>query len=248
MAASENRWLELGADDIVILSSHPIPGNETERHQGHRRPGPPRRRGRALRHRRRPRHRPRQAGGAQDVPLDRPARVVHARCTASTATWSPTPSSARQMGVAADHVLVCEDGDQLDARRRRASSAIGQVPAGYLYVDGIVGDVGNGVLRDRQVLAEEGVVVVVVTRRRRRPAPSSPAPRSSPAAGSTPPRPRTCSTSAPTRSARRSRTRSQNDEPPTSRPSSATCAGPPASSSATSTKRRPMIVPVVMEA
>ncbi len=35
-------------------------------------------------------------------------------------------------------------------------------PAGYLYVDGIVGDVGNGVLRDRRVLAEEGVVVVVV--------------------------------------------------------------------------------------
>ena len=39
----------------------------------------------------------------------------------------------------------------------------GEVPAGYLYVDGIVGDVGRGVLRDRRVLAEEGVVVVVVT-------------------------------------------------------------------------------------
>jgi ribonuclease J len=37
------------------------------------------------------------------------------------------------------------------------------VPAGYLYVDGIVGDVGQGVLRDRRALAEEGVVVVVVT-------------------------------------------------------------------------------------
>ena len=36
----------------------------------------------------------------------------------------------------------------------------GQVPAGYLYVDGIVGDVGQGVLRDRRVLAEEGVVVL----------------------------------------------------------------------------------------
>ena len=39
---------------------------------------------------------------------------------------------------------------------------VGRVPAGYLYVDGIVGDVGQGVLRDRRVLAEEGVVVVVV--------------------------------------------------------------------------------------
>ncbi|MGA0980946.1 MAG: ribonuclease J, partial [Candidatus Nanopelagicales bacterium] len=42
-------------------------------------------------------------------------------------------------------------------------SPVGRVPAGYLYVDGIVGDVGQGVLRDRRVLAEEGVVVVVVT-------------------------------------------------------------------------------------
>jgi ribonuclease J len=39
----------------------------------------------------------------------------------------------------------------------------GRVPAGYLYVDGIVGDVGQGVLRDRKVLAEEGVVVVIAT-------------------------------------------------------------------------------------
>ena len=57
--------------------------------------------------------------------------------------------------------MVCEDGDQLlltdDGLVPHA-----RVPAGYLYVDGIVGDVGNGVLRDRRVLAEEGVVVVVV--------------------------------------------------------------------------------------
>ena len=57
---------------------------------------------------------------------------------------------------------MCEDGDQLtiDDEGIRVT---GQVPAGYLYVDGIVGDVGHGVLRDRRVLAEEGVVVVVVT-------------------------------------------------------------------------------------
>jgi ribonuclease J len=68
----------------------------------------------------------------------------------------------RLMGVAHDHVLLCEDGDVLELADEGLSLA-GRVPAGYLYVDGIVGDVGQGVLRDRKVLAEEGVVVVVVT-------------------------------------------------------------------------------------
>ena len=66
------------------------------------------------------------------------------------------------MGVPRDHVLVCEDGDVLVVNDDRVDFA-GRVPAGYLYVDGIVGDVGLGVLRDRAVLASEGVVVVVVT-------------------------------------------------------------------------------------
>jgi ribonuclease J len=58
--------------------------------------------------------------------------------------------------------VLCEDGDVIEitddgiVRKER-------VPAGMLYVDGIVGDVGQGVLRDRKVLAEEGVVVAVVT-------------------------------------------------------------------------------------
>ena len=42
-------------------------------------------------------------------------------------------------------------------------AVVDRVPSGYLFVDGIVGDVGHGVLRDRRVLAEEGVVVVIVT-------------------------------------------------------------------------------------
>jgi ribonuclease J len=68
----------------------------------------------------------------------------------------------RLMGVADDQVLLCEDGDavllQADGLKRD-----GRVPAGYVYVDGTVGDIGHGVLRDRKVLSEEGVVMVVVT-------------------------------------------------------------------------------------
>ena len=66
------------------------------------------------------------------------------------------------MGVRPDNVVLCEDGDVLELSAD-GLTPVGRVPAGYLYVDGIVGDVGRGVLRDRQKLAEEGVVVVVVT-------------------------------------------------------------------------------------
>ena len=60
---------------------------------------------------------------------------------------------ASAMNMPADHVMVCEDGDQLlltdDGLKPHA-----RVPAGYLYVDGIVGDVGNGVLRDLPALQQ----------------------------------------------------------------------------------------------
>ena len=69
---------------------------------------------------------------------------------------------AERMGVSREKVIVCEDGDQLTITKKGIKVDRRAVPAGFLYVDGIVGDVGSGVLRDRRVLAEEGVVVVIV--------------------------------------------------------------------------------------
>jgi len=69
---------------------------------------------------------------------------------------------AMEMGVASDNVLLAEDGDVVELSEKGVEF-VDSVPAGFLYVDGIVGDVGHGVLRDRKVLAEEGVIVVVVT-------------------------------------------------------------------------------------
>ena len=66
------------------------------------------------------------------------------------------------MGTAPDHVLQATDGDVLELSDNGLVFA-DKVPASYLFVDGIVGDVGQGVLRDRRVLAEEGVVVIVAT-------------------------------------------------------------------------------------
>jgi ribonuclease J len=70
---------------------------------------------------------------------------------------------ARDVGVADDRVLICEDGDVVTLGPGGAEVERRAVPAGYMYVDGIVGDIGHGVLKDRRVLAEEGVVVVIVT-------------------------------------------------------------------------------------
>ena len=66
------------------------------------------------------------------------------------------------MGTTPDHVLQATDGDVLELSDNGLVFA-DKVPASYLFVDGIVGDVGQGVLRDRRVLAEEGVVVIVAT-------------------------------------------------------------------------------------
>jgi ribonuclease J len=66
------------------------------------------------------------------------------------------------MGTDPSRVVQAADGDVLELDDDGLRFA-GQIPSNYLFVDGIVGDVGQGVLRDRRVLAEEGVVVVVAT-------------------------------------------------------------------------------------
>ena len=234
--------------DTVILSSHPIPGNETNVSKVIDGLAPPRRRGRALRHRRRARHRPRQAGGDQDAPVDRASRECFIPVHGEYRHLVP-PRRARPqvMGVPPSDVLICEDGDQLDARRRRHPRQRGEVPAGYLYVDGIVGDVGHGVLRDRRVLAEEGVVVVIVTVDVEAGAIIT-GPEIITRGWVYAPEAEDLLDEAPTSCARPSRTCSPRPARPTSRRSSAHVRKAAGRFVNDRTKRRPMIVPVVMEA
>jgi ribonuclease J len=161
MAAGENKWLTVGDGDLVIMSSHAIPGNEAP------------------------------VGKVIDGLCRLGAEVVHSGLAAvhvsghakreelKTLLSIARPQAfipvhgefrhlthharlAKDMGVPSAKILLAEDGDVIELNDSGIDFA-GQVPAGYLYVDGIVGDVGRGVLRDRRVLAEEGVVVVVVT-------------------------------------------------------------------------------------
>jgi ribonuclease J len=69
---------------------------------------------------------------------------------------------ARQMGISSECVFLLRDGDVLELREGGGRVA-GRVPAGRILVDGKgIGDVGDEVLRDRQHLAQDGMVVVVV--------------------------------------------------------------------------------------
>ncbi len=70
---------------------------------------------------------------------------------------------AVMMGVEKDHVLIGDNG-QIFEFSNRSGHKTGRVNAGRVFVDGLgVGDVGNIVIRDRQQLAMEGVVIVVMT-------------------------------------------------------------------------------------
>lgn len=161
LARGDNRFVELNSDDTVILSSHAIPGNETS------------------------------VNKVIDGLLRKGAEVVHSGIADVHATghaqadeiktyisllkpefYIPIHGEYRHMlanaklaelmGIPSDNVVLCSDGDVIEL----SDSGIerkDRVSAGYVYVDGIVGDVGQGVIRDREALGEEGVVVVVVT-------------------------------------------------------------------------------------
>jgi ribonuclease J len=161
MSRGESKWLKVGPDDTVILSSHAIPGNEGN------------------------------VNRVIDGLIRAGAKVVHSGIADVHATghaqadelktyhsivqpewFVPVHGEFRhlrahaelavQMGADPARVVQVQDGDVIELNDR-GLDIVGRVPAHYVFVDGIVGDVGQGVLRDRQVLAEEGVVVVVAT-------------------------------------------------------------------------------------
>lgn len=69
---------------------------------------------------------------------------------------------AENLGIDKDHIFILSSGDTLELDHEEAK-VTGKVPVGTILVDGLgVGDVGNVVLRDRQHLAEDGILIVVL--------------------------------------------------------------------------------------
>ena len=69
---------------------------------------------------------------------------------------------AMDLGIEKENVFIISSGDVLEMNDEKAA-VTGKVPVGDILVDGLgVGDVGNIVLRDRQHLAEDGIMIVVL--------------------------------------------------------------------------------------
>lgn len=70
---------------------------------------------------------------------------------------------ARELGMPKENIFISENGQILEFTREKGQVA-GKVTAGMVMVDGLgVGDVGNIVLRDRRQLSQDGILIVVVT-------------------------------------------------------------------------------------
>lgn len=162
MALSEHRKVEVGAEDYIIISATPIPGNE------------------------------KAVGHVVDELLKRGCEVVYERmydvhvsghaCREELkiiqGLTKPTffipvhgeqkhlqkhADLAYSMGMDKQHVLIADIGTVVELTPQKMQ-VTGTVPAGRVLVDGLgVGDVGSIVLRDRRHLAEDGLIVVVAS-------------------------------------------------------------------------------------
>lgn len=162
MANGDQRNVTIKSGDTVIISATPIPGNEElvgrnidnlfklganviyDRHEqihvsGH---------------------------GAQDelklmLSLLRPRFLIPVHGQYRHLTWHKR--LGEQMGLAPENILLVENGSVIEFTATTATVAH-QVPAGYVFVDGSsVGEIGDVVLRDRQILAQDGILMVAVT-------------------------------------------------------------------------------------
>ena len=162
MASREHKYVKVGEGDVVVISAHAIPGNESNVSRVidafYRSGAEVIHDGNAAVH---------VSGHASQEELKFVLNLVKPEW------FVPVHGEYRHMvhhadlaedsGVAPEKVFVCEDGDAITITDSGMEVERQAVPSGYTYVDGIVGDIGQGVLRDRRQLAEEGVVVVFVT-------------------------------------------------------------------------------------
>jgi ribonuclease J len=161
IAAQEHPQVKLKPGDSVILSASPIPGNEelVSRTINN-----------CYKHGARvfypPLHRVHASGHANSEELKLMLNLVKPRfflpVHGEFRHLAHHAEIAHDVGIPKERVVVVDDGNvvELDG----APHLRNKVPAGYVFVDGLgVGDVGSVVLRDRRVLSQDGIFIVIVT-------------------------------------------------------------------------------------
>ena len=159
LSTGTNRQFDLAAGDTVVLSSHPIPGNEESVHRTINRLF--RRGANVIYDAIAPVH---VSGHASQeemklllnlvkpkyfIPIHGELRHLHIHA-----------SLAREVGIPAERIAVLENGQVVEFNER-GMQVIERVPGGYVFVDGTgVGDIGPDVVREREALARDGIVLV----------------------------------------------------------------------------------------
>ena len=160
LSSADHRALKLGDDDAVIISATPIPGNESNVN-------------RVINNLTRLGVRVIHSGGAP-VHVSGHAAASEIRALLEIVqpdAYVPVHGEYRHMvaneaiaaAVGIPTRYVCLDGDALTITTDSVSVQRRVAPHGYVYVDGIIDDVGPGLLHDRRNLSEEGLVVAIVT-------------------------------------------------------------------------------------
>jgi ribonuclease J len=71
---------------------------------------------------------------------------------------------AMQVGISRDKIFVLDNGSVLEFQNKTAKVLNKKVDTNYVFVDGLgIGDIGHVVLRDRQTMAEDGMFVIIAT-------------------------------------------------------------------------------------
>ncbi len=161
IAAAEHKKIQVSEGDTVVLSAHPIPGNEKSVakvvNQLFERGAKIVYDGESDIH---------VSGHAKREELKLIHRIIKPKF------FMPVHGEyrhlyihgelAQELGMPAENVVLMKNGAVLEVSRNECQIN-GQVPSGNVLVDGLgVGDVGNIVLRDRKHLSEDGLMVVVV--------------------------------------------------------------------------------------
>ena len=159
LSTGTNRQFDLSAGDTVVLSSHPIPGNEESVHRTINRLF--RRGANVIYDAIAPVH---VSGHASQeemklllnlvkpkyfIPIHGELRHLHIHA-----------SLAREVGIPAENVAVVENGNVVEFNEQ-GMQIVDRVPGGYVFVDGTgVGDIGPDIVREREALARDGIVLV----------------------------------------------------------------------------------------